>query len=41
MRPRPISYPVRACLRVVVNEEWEHHLYANRDLAVLEERLKN
>ena len=39
--PRPVSYPVRTCLRVVLNEEWEHHLYANRDLAVLEEGLKN
>jgi len=39
--PRPVSYPVQTCLRVVLNEEWEHHLYANRDLAVLEEGLKN
>ena len=39
--PRPVSYPVQTCLRVVLNEEWEHNLYANRDLAVLEERLKN
>lgn len=39
--PRPVSYPVRTCLRVVLNEEWEHHLYANRDLAVLEEGLEN
>ena len=39
--PRPVSYPVQTCLRVVLNEEWEHHLFANRDLAVLEERLKN
>ena len=36
--PRPVSYPVQTCLRVVLNEEWEHHLFANRDLAVLEER---
>jgi hypothetical protein len=34
--PRPVSYPVRTCLRVVLNEEWEHRLYAERDLAVLE-----
>jgi hypothetical protein len=35
--------PVRAfgvgeCLRVVLSEEWEHRLYAERDLAVLEAR---
>ena len=28
--------PVRQCLRVVLNEEWEHRRYAERDLAVLE-----
>ncbi|WP_210650314.1 DinB family protein [Nocardioides sp. SYSU D00065] len=27
---------VAACLTVVLNEEWEHRLYAERDLAVLE-----
>jgi hypothetical protein len=32
------SHPARSCLRVVLNEEWEHRLYAERDLAVLEER---
>jgi hypothetical protein len=32
------SYPVRRCLRAVVNEEWLHHLYAERDLAILERR---
>jgi hypothetical protein len=37
--PRPVSYPVRTCLRVVLNEEWEHRLYAERDLAALEGRL--
>jgi hypothetical protein len=36
--PPPESYPVRRCLRVVLNEEWEHRLYAERDLAVLEGR---
>src|SRR3982751_19088 len=30
------KYPVRRCLRAVVNEEWLHRLYAERDLAVLE-----
>jgi hypothetical protein len=34
--PRPVSYPVRDCLLVVLNEEWEHRVYAERDLAVLE-----
>jgi hypothetical protein len=33
--PRPRSYPVRECLLVILNEEWEHRLYAERDLAVL------
>ncbi|MEU1684349.1 pentapeptide repeat-containing protein [Micromonospora sp. NPDC005707] len=36
--PRPRNYPVRECLLVVLNEEWEHRLYAERDLAVLEAR---
>ena len=30
------SHQVRKCLRVVLNEEWEHRLYAERDLAVLQ-----
>ena len=29
---------VRYCLQVVLREEWAHDQYANRDLAVLEER---
>ena len=33
--PPPRSFPVRECLSVVLNEEWEHRLYAERDLAVL------
>ena len=32
------SFPVRECLLTVLNEEWEHRRYAERDLAVLEER---
>jgi hypothetical protein len=32
------SYPVRRCLRAVVDEEWLHRLFAERDLAVLEQR---
>jgi len=33
------SYKVRRCLRAVLTEEWEHRLYAERDLAALEARL--
>jgi hypothetical protein len=29
---------VRECLLVVLSEEWEHRLYAERDLAALEGR---
>ena len=28
---------VLACLHVILNEEWEHHRYAVRDLEVLED----
>jgi hypothetical protein len=28
--------PVKECLHIVLNEEWEHRLYAERDLTVLE-----
>ena len=31
----PTGLTVADCLRVVLNEEWEHRLYAERDLAVL------
>ena len=34
--PRPRSYPVRECLLVILNEEWEHRLYAERDLDALD-----
>ena len=33
----PETVPVAQCLRVVLNEEWEHRLYAERDLTVIEE----
>jgi hypothetical protein len=33
--PEARSYPVRQCLRVILNEEWEHRLYAERDLNAL------
>ncbi len=34
--PQPRSYPVRECLLVVLNEEWHHRLFAERDLDALE-----
>ncbi len=34
--PQEENIPVKQCLRIVLNEEWEHRLYAERDLAVLE-----
>jgi hypothetical protein len=34
--PEPRSYPVRRCLGAILNEEWEHRLFAERDLDVLE-----
>lgn len=34
--PSGQSFPVRECLLTVLNEEWEHRLYAERDLDVLE-----
>lgn len=30
------SFPVRECLLVVLNEEWWHRMFAERDLAMLE-----
>jgi DinB superfamily/Pentapeptide repeats (8 copies) len=38
--PPPRSFQVGECLRVVLSEEWEHRLYAERDLAVLETRTR-
>jgi hypothetical protein len=37
--PPSDSYAVTRCLRAVLGEEWWHHRYAVRDLAVLESRL--
>lgn len=34
--PPPQSFPVKQCLRIILNEEWHHRLYAERDLAALE-----
>jgi hypothetical protein len=36
--PSPRSYPVRECLLVVLDEEWQHRQFAERDLTVLESR---
>ena len=33
--PKLEGFPLKHCLRIVVNEEWEHRLYAERDLAAL------
>lgn len=36
--PPPTSYDVRRCLGAILNEEWEHRRFAERDLAILEAR---
>ncbi|KUL27536.1 DinB family protein [Actinoplanes awajinensis] len=36
--PEPIGYPLRDVLRWLLNEEWEHRRYAERDLTVLASR---
>ena len=33
--PKEVDIPVKQCLLVLLNEEWEHRLYADRDLAAL------
>ena len=33
--PAPESFAVRRCLQAILNEEWEHRLYAERDLDAL------
>ena len=33
--PKEVDIPVKQCLLVLLNEEWEHRLYAERDLATL------
>jgi hypothetical protein len=30
---------VKQCLLCILNEEWEHRLYAERDLGILESRV--
>jgi hypothetical protein len=34
--PEPESFAVRRCLQAILNEEWAHRLYAERDFDVLE-----
>ncbi len=34
--PEPGSFPLTRCLRAILNEEWQHRLYAERDLDALE-----
>jgi hypothetical protein len=36
--PARSTFPVRECLLIVLNEEWEHRLYAERDLDALQAR---
>lgn len=36
--PEPRSYPVQECLATVLNEEWWHRQFAERDLATLAQR---
>jgi hypothetical protein len=36
--PEPESFAVRRCLQTILNEEWEHRLFAERDLDALEAR---
>jgi uncharacterized protein YjbI with pentapeptide repeats len=36
--PEPESFRVRRCLGAIINEEWEHRLFAERDLDILESR---
>ncbi len=34
--PQLENFPLQECLRIVLNEEWEHRLYAERDLTALD-----
>jgi hypothetical protein len=36
--PEPRGYPVSECLSIILNEEWEHRLYAERGLDPLAPR---
>jgi uncharacterized damage-inducible protein DinB len=39
--PRREAFPVKDCLLIVVNEEWEHRLYAERDLTAVNTQEQN
>lgn len=39
--PQAEDFPLAECLSIVLNEEWEHRLYAERDLTELEKRGTN
>ena len=34
--PQVENFPFKECLRIILNEEWEHRLYAERDLTIVE-----
>ncbi|MCW6006768.1 DinB family protein [Micromonospora sp. CPCC 205371] len=34
--PQAENFPLKECLHIVLNEEWEHRLYAERDLTIME-----
>lgn len=34
--PQEEKFPLQECLRIVLKEEWEHRLHAERDLSVIE-----
>jgi uncharacterized protein YjbI with pentapeptide repeats len=34
--PQEKDFPLKGCFRIALNEEWEHRLYAERDLTELE-----
>ena len=34
--PQVQTFPFKECLHLVLTEEWEHRLYAERDLTALE-----
>jgi hypothetical protein len=36
--PEPESFQIRRCLQAILSEEWQHRLYAERDLDLLEAR---
>lgn len=36
--PQTRDFPLRQCLRIVLNEQWEHRRFAERDLTLMEQR---